>query len=185
MHEWSQTANLVDWKSLPYEYASADATPAVPNGDQRLPAHQRRPGFRAANWDALARAWKFQSTHDSDGDGIYDNSQGTGWVESWVPACRIRKSIWRHSMSRPAWLSRISPAPPVTTNSLSRRSSRRAHPRADRKRILPSTSDFLCLQLEPEQHEPTTPQPSFPRLPGGTGRTRSITAIDDEPLGFG
>jgi glycogen debranching enzyme len=26
-HEWSQTADLVDWKSFPYEYAAADATP--------------------------------------------------------------------------------------------------------------------------------------------------------------
>ncbi len=27
MHEYSQTANVVDWQSLPYEYAAADATP--------------------------------------------------------------------------------------------------------------------------------------------------------------
>ena len=33
--------------------------------------------------DAVERAWRFETTHDSDGDGIYDNAQGTGWVESW------------------------------------------------------------------------------------------------------
>ena len=27
IHEWSQTADIVDWKSLPYEFASSDATP--------------------------------------------------------------------------------------------------------------------------------------------------------------
>ena len=27
MHEWSQTADIVDWKSFPYEFASSDATP--------------------------------------------------------------------------------------------------------------------------------------------------------------
>ena len=32
------------------------------------------------------KAWHFESTHDNDGDGIYDNAQGTGWVESWPPA---------------------------------------------------------------------------------------------------
>jgi len=86
MHEWSQTANLVDWRSLPYEYASADATlllPMVMNDYLRISGDQ---AFVTANWDGLARAWKFQSSHDTDGDGIYDNSQGTGWVESWVPS---------------------------------------------------------------------------------------------------
>ena len=29
------------------------------------------------------KAWQFETTHDADGDGIYDNAQGTGWVESW------------------------------------------------------------------------------------------------------
>ncbi len=86
MHEWSQTANLVDWKSLPYEYASADATLLLPmamNDYLRISGDQ---AFIAANWDALARAWHFQCTHDTDGDGIYDNSEGSGWVESWVPS---------------------------------------------------------------------------------------------------
>ena len=85
MHEWSQTANLVDWKILPYEWASADATLLLPmamndylniSGDQ---------AFITANWDSIARAWNFQCSHDTDGDGIYDNSEGSGWVESWVP----------------------------------------------------------------------------------------------------
>ena len=86
MHEWSQTANQVDWKSLPYEYASADATLLLPmamNDYLRISGDQ---AFIAANWDSLARAWNFQCTHDTDGDGIYDNSEGSGWVESWVPS---------------------------------------------------------------------------------------------------
>ena len=33
----------------------------------------------------MLKAWRFEITHDSDGDGIYDNAQGTGWVESWPP----------------------------------------------------------------------------------------------------
>ena len=86
MHEWSQTANLVDWKALPYEWASADATLLLPmamNDYLRISGDQ---AFIAANWDSIARAWNFQCSHDTDGDGIYDNSEGSGWVESWVPS---------------------------------------------------------------------------------------------------
>jgi hypothetical protein len=42
--------------------------------------------FIAAHWDNLARAWQYESSHDTDGDGVYSNSEGTAWVESWVPA---------------------------------------------------------------------------------------------------
>ena len=85
LHEWSQTANLVDWKSLPYEYAAADATALLPmavNDYLRISGDKE---FVAAHWENLERAWKFESTHDLDGDGIYSNSQGTAWVESWQP----------------------------------------------------------------------------------------------------
>ena len=39
--------------------------------------------FLRAHREAVLKAWKFETTHDADGDGIYDNAQGTGWVESW------------------------------------------------------------------------------------------------------
>ncbi len=85
MHERSQTADLVPWESLPYEYAAADSTPLLPMAvDDYLKISGDRE-FVAANWQGLERAWNFEVAHDSDGDGIYDNSQGTGWVESWVP----------------------------------------------------------------------------------------------------
>lgn len=85
MHEWSQTANLVDYQRLPYEYAEADATLLLQMAVNDYLKISGDSAFVAANWDALARAWNFECTHDSDGDGIYDNSQGTGWVESWIP----------------------------------------------------------------------------------------------------
>jgi glycogen debranching enzyme len=85
MHEWSQTADLVDWKALPYEYASADATPLLQMAtDDYLKISGDR-AFVQTIWPNLALAWKFETTHDTDGDGIYDNSEGSGWVESWVP----------------------------------------------------------------------------------------------------
>jgi len=85
MHEYSQTAAEVDWAHMPYEYAAADATPLMlavmldyvrSSGDLKFLQNHR---------DAIMKAWNFESTHDTDGDGIYDNSQGTGWVESWPP----------------------------------------------------------------------------------------------------
>ncbi len=85
LHEWSQTANLVDWKSLAYEYASADSTVLLPMAMNDYLRISGDKDFIAAHWDNLLRAWQFERTHDADGDGIYDNSQGTAWVESWVP----------------------------------------------------------------------------------------------------
>ncbi len=85
MHEYSQTAELVDWPHLPYEYAAADATPLLL---MVLRDYARQSGdvaYVQQHWLQIAKAWEFERTHDSDGDGIYDNSQGTGWVESWPP----------------------------------------------------------------------------------------------------
>jgi hypothetical protein len=39
--------------------------------------------YLRAHRDAVQKAWRFETIHDADGDGIYDNAQGTGWVESW------------------------------------------------------------------------------------------------------
>jgi glycogen debranching enzyme len=84
-HEWSQTADLVDWKSRPYAYASADSTLLMlMAANDYLNVSGDKP-FIEKHWDALERAWKFETSHDSDGDGIYENTEGTGWVESWIP----------------------------------------------------------------------------------------------------
>jgi len=85
IHEWSQTADLVDWKGLPYPFASADATPLflmAANDYLQISGDQ---GFLNQHWDSFEKAWNFERSHDSDGDGIYENTEGTGWVESWVP----------------------------------------------------------------------------------------------------
>lgn len=85
MHEWSQTAGLVDWKSLPYEYASTDATALLQMAVDDYLKISGDAAFVRAKWDALARAWQFETAHDSP-DGIYNNDEGSGWVESWVPS---------------------------------------------------------------------------------------------------
>jgi len=85
MHERSQTAGLVDWSSLPYQWASSDATPLLSMAvDDYLKISNDRE-FVTSIWPGIEKAWTFETTHDTDGDGIYDNSEGSGWVESWVP----------------------------------------------------------------------------------------------------
>ena len=85
MHEWSQTATAIDWRSFPYMYAAADATPLFLLATLDYVRHSGDTAFLTAHRDAIEKAWKFETdpAHDTDHDGIYDNSQGTGWVESW------------------------------------------------------------------------------------------------------
>lgn len=86
MHEFSQTAGLVDWKSLPYWYASADATPLAIMAMDDYVSASGDIDYLKSHWDGIEKAYTFIRAHDSDGDGIYDNSEGTGWVESWIPS---------------------------------------------------------------------------------------------------
>ncbi len=84
-HEYSQTADSVDWASTPYEYAAADSTPLFLMAMEDYVDASGDTRFLEKSWPAVEKAWDFERTHDTDGDGIYDNSQGTGWVESWIP----------------------------------------------------------------------------------------------------
>src|SRR3984957_6755542 len=85
IHEWSQTAGIVDWKSLPYEFASSDATPLFLMAANDYLQVSGDVTFIKAHWASLQKAWGFERAHDSDGDGIYENTAGSGWVESWPP----------------------------------------------------------------------------------------------------
>jgi glycogen debranching enzyme len=89
MHEFSLTADDLhgdlNWATLGYEYAAADATPLF---IMAVADYVRTTGdldFLRAHWGEVKRAYEFDRAHDSDGDGVYDNSQGTGWVEAWPP----------------------------------------------------------------------------------------------------
>jgi glycogen debranching enzyme len=86
MHEFSQTAEDVEWAAFPYEYAAADATPLFLMAMADYAAASGDAAFVRAHSAQIEKAWQFERTHDADGDGIYDNAQGTGWVESWIPA---------------------------------------------------------------------------------------------------
>jgi glycogen debranching enzyme len=85
MHEYSQTAPLFDWRAFPYMYAAADSTPLFLMAMADYARASGDTAFLTAHRDAIEKAWAFETdpAHDTDHDGIYDNSQGTGWVESW------------------------------------------------------------------------------------------------------
>ena len=85
MHEYSQTAPAVDWAAFPYEYAAADSTPLFLMATADYVRASGDVAFLTQYREAIEKAWAFETdpAHDTDHDGIYDNSQGTGWVEGW------------------------------------------------------------------------------------------------------
>ena len=85
IHEFSQTSDLVNWKATPYFFAAADATPLFVMAMEDYVNVSGDVAFLKKHWEAVRRAYAFTRAHDSDGDGIYDNSEGTGWVENWKP----------------------------------------------------------------------------------------------------
>jgi len=97
MHEYSQTAELVDWKSFPYMYAAADATPLFLLAVADYVHFSGDLAFLKEHRDAIEQAWAFETAHapgpEQGGDGVYDNQQGTGWVESW-PGAMPRQEIY-------------------------------------------------------------------------------------------
>jgi glycogen debranching enzyme len=84
MHEFSQSADAVDWKATPYFYAEADGTPLFVMAMRDYLKASGDLSYLKANWDAVRKAYAFARAHTTN--GIYDNREGTGWVESWPPA---------------------------------------------------------------------------------------------------
>src|ERR1700722_19412049 len=83
MHEYPQTAAYFDWKNFSYAYAAADSTPLFLTAMLDYVRTSGDVNFLRKHREIVEKAWRFETSHDSDGDGIYDNSQGTGWAESW------------------------------------------------------------------------------------------------------
>lgn len=159
MHERSQTANLVDWGSLPYEWASSDATPllAMAVNDYRKISGDRP--YVESIWPKLALAWNFETTHDADGDGIYDNSQGSGWVESWIPSMP-RQEIYLAALDEQA--------------SLAFSDLARATGHADLARSAQERAERIAKTIEAEYFQPDTRCYAF-SWNGADGRDNTAT----------
>jgi len=81
--------------------------------------------FIAAHWENLERAWKFECSHDTDGDGILSNSEGTAWVESWVPSMP-RQEIYLAALDEQASLAFANLARATGHNDLASQADARA-----------------------------------------------------------
>jgi glycogen debranching enzyme len=105
MHEYSQTAadESVNWKSFGYMYAAADATPLFLMAVRDYYRASGDKAFLEAHKEAIEKAWAFETaaSSDSDHDGIYDNSEGTGWVESW-PAGMPHQEVYMALLDKQA-----------------------------------------------------------------------------------
>ncbi len=82
MHEYSQSADALDWKQTPYFYASADSTPLLVMAMWDYVRTSGDVEYLKTNWPIVRKAYEFTQAHLAN-DGIYDNKEGTGWVESW------------------------------------------------------------------------------------------------------
>ncbi|HEX4022866.1 MAG TPA: hypothetical protein VHX63_17095 [Acidobacteriaceae bacterium] len=83
MHEYSQTAPMVDWSHMPFEYAAADATPLLLMAAADYLATSGDTAFIRAHWPQWMKSWQFELRNDSATNSIYNNLNGTAWVESW------------------------------------------------------------------------------------------------------
>jgi Amylo-alpha-1,6-glucosidase len=98
MHEYSQSAEALDWKQTPYFYAAADSTPLLVMAMRDYVKTSGDTGYLKANWPAVRKAYEFTRAHEAD-DGIYSNSEGTGWVESW-PQGMPKEEIYLASLDQ-------------------------------------------------------------------------------------
>jgi glycogen debranching enzyme len=83
MHELSQTASWVDWKSMPYFYAAADSTPLFLMATDDYVRSSGDASFLRTHWQQILQAYRFTRSHTTN--GAMNNAQGTGWVEEWLP----------------------------------------------------------------------------------------------------
>jgi GH15 family glucan-1,4-alpha-glucosidase len=97
-HEISQTASLVDWfKSGPYSFASADATPLFVIAVNDYVTRSGDIEFAQHKWDNLWRAYGFlRSTFDAQ--GLAQNAGvGTGWIEE-GPLYPVQTELYQASL---------------------------------------------------------------------------------------
>jgi hypothetical protein len=160
MHEYSQAAAFVDWKATPYFYASADSTPLFIMAMLDYVETSGDVGYLRQNWDAVRKAWTFERSHDGDGDGFYENTQGTGWVESW-PTGMPHQEIYLAALDQQSAQAMSRLAGLLKEEALS----------AEARKIAQDLSD----KLESEYFDPASQFYSFSRNPDGTlDRTASV-----------
>ncbi len=171
MHEYSQTADEMDWAGLPYEYAAADSTPLFLTALLDYVKASGDVGFVKQNREAVLKAWQFETTHDGYGDGIYDNSQGTGWVESW-PLGMPKQEIYLASLDEQASRAMGELAALLGEDQIAETAKRRAekvHATLEREYYRPANGEYAFSWNAGTQDETRTMFPAIAWWNGGPG----------------
>lgn len=98
MHEYSQSADALDWKSTPYFYAAADSSPLFVMAMADYVKASGDIDYLKRGWEAVRKAYEFTRSHEGT-DGVYSNTEGTGWVESW-PTGMPREEVYLAAMDQ-------------------------------------------------------------------------------------
>jgi len=109
--------------------------------------------FLHKHWDSVRSAYAFTRAHDSDGDGIYENTEGTGWVESW-PSGMPHQEIYLAALDQQSAASMAHLAALMHDDALARTAGEQL------KKIRE--------KLEPEYFDASTRFYAFSRNPDGT-----------------
>jgi glycogen debranching enzyme len=147
MHEYSQAAESIDWKATPYFYASADSTPLLLMAGWDYAHKSGDWDYVKANWEAFKKAYAFTRAHEGN-DGIYSNSEGTGWVESW-PSGMPQEEIYLASLDEQANAAMSQLATTMNEPALAREASQKA--RAIHAKIVEELhrSEFYAFSRNP------------------------------------
>jgi len=158
MHEYSQMAEQLDWKSTPYFYASADSTPLLVMIMEDYVNTSGDTAYLARHWDAIKKAWAFTRANDADGDGIYDNSQGTGWVESW-PGGMPKQEIYMAALDQQSSSSMAHLAAVMKEDDLARKAREKAEQirAAIPGEYLDAAGKFFAFSRNPDGSKDLTP----------------------------
>ena len=103
MHEWAQTADLVDWRGLPYAYASADANALLLMAANDYLKVSGDKDFIRNNWEALQRTWQFGGfLMIRTGMESTKIPREPGGSNPGPAVCHTRKFTWLPSINRQA-----------------------------------------------------------------------------------
>ena len=156
MHEYSQAADSIDWKATPYFYASADSTPLLLMAAADYARKSGDQNYIKNNWDAFNKAYRFMRAHEAN-NGVYSNSEGTGWVESW-PTGMPQEESYLAALDE-QW---------VTLPSRTKRTPKPKPPAPNLKLTSTTRPTISTLSAATATARSTTLPPSIQPSPGGT-----------------
>lgn len=94
MHEWTQSAALLDWPSYPYGYYHADTTPLFLHTAELFLRQTGDRQWLEQHWPQLERAWRYTLTMRG-GDGLLSNLKGgAAAVETGALSGKVARDVY-------------------------------------------------------------------------------------------